>query len=194
MHTTAPTAPRTVERAHRTDDDALPATGLSAAEFAAAFRQHPGGVAIVTADSPLGPVALTVTSIVSVSADPPLFAFSIGHQASTATGIRNADSYVVHFLSSEQLPIAELCATSGIDRFADRSLWSRLPSGEPYFPSAPVRIVGQRVDQLDTASASLILVLAQASHVGSETDAAPPLVYHDRGWHELGEHSQLGKR
>ncbi|MBH0009508.1 flavin reductase family protein [Salinibacterium sp. SWN1162] len=194
MHTTTPTAPRTAERAHITDDEALLTSDLSAAEFAAAFRRYPGGVAVVTADSALGPVALTVTSIVSVSADPPLFAFSIGHQASTATGIRNADSYVVHFLGSEQLPIAELCATSGVDRFADSSLWSRLPTGEPYFPSAPVRIVGQRVDQLDTASASLILVLAKESHIGTETDAGPPLVYHDRGWHELSSQSQLGRR
>lgn len=194
MHTTAPTAPRAAERALRTEDDALPTAGLSAIEFTAAFRRYPGGVAVVTADSALGPVALTVTSIVSVSADPPLFAFSIGHQASTAAGIRNADSYVVHFLSSEQLPIAELCATSGVDRFADRSLWSRLPTGEPYFPSAPARIVGQRIDQLDTASASLILVLATESHVMNEIDTALPLVYHDRGWHQLGEHSRLGPR
>jgi len=191
MHTTAPTAPLTAERSPQADDDALPATGLSATDFAAAFRRYPGGVAVVTADSALGPIALTVTSIVSVSADPPLFAFSIGHQASTATGIRNADSYVVHFLGSEQLPIAQLCATSGVDRFADHSQWSRLASGEPYFPSAPVRIIGQRIDQLDTDSASLILVLARESHVGTESAVDPPLVYHDRGWYELNAQSQL---
>lgn len=177
------------------DSPAPPAEGsdiaLSAAEFASAFRQHPGGVAIVTADSALGPVALTVTSIVSVSADPPLFTFSIGHKASTAADIRHASSYVVHFLGSEQLHLAKLCATSGVDRFADLTQWSRLPTGEPYFPAAPVKIRGQRINQLDTGSASLIVVLAQEAQIQDEYKSASPLVYHDREWHALTEHSQL---
>ncbi|WP_231601181.1 MULTISPECIES: flavin reductase family protein [unclassified Salinibacterium] len=166
-------------------------SGISAAEFSSAFRHYPGGVAVVTAQSPLGPVALTVTSVVSVSAEPPLLAFSIGHRASTAPGIRAAESYVIHFLGSEQLDLAQLCATSGVDRFADRGLWARLPTGEPYFPSAPARIVGKRIDQLDTESASLILVLAQDAHITPEADFAPPLVHHNRAWHRLGEHSHL---
>ncbi|WP_341952061.1 flavin reductase family protein [Salinibacterium sp. TMP30] len=164
---------------------------VSVDDFARVFRQHPGGVSVITADSPAGPVALTATSVVSVSAVPPLLAFSISHRASTAESIRSARSYVVHFLGRDQLEIAQLCATSGVDRFADRQLWARLPTGEPYFPSAPAWVVGTRINQLDAEAASLILVRATESHVDSDPDSVQPLVYHNRGWHHLGRHSRV---
>lgn len=169
----------------------MPLSGISSEEFAHAFRQYPGGVAVITADSPAGPVALTATSVVSVSAAPPLLAFSISHRSSTATSIRNAQSYVVHFLGRDQLEIAQLCATSGVDRFADTRLWARLPTGEPYFPSASAWIVGSRVDQLDTQGASIILLRATESQVKPNADVEPALVYQNRAWHHLGEHSRV---
>ncbi|GAA1210342.1 flavin reductase family protein [Rhodoglobus aureus] len=164
---------------------------ISGEDFARAFRQYPGGVAVITADSPDGPVALTATSVVSVSAAPPLLAFSISHRASTAASIRSAHSYVVHFLGKDQLEIAQLCATSGVDRFADTRLWARLPTGEPYFPSAPAWVAGTRIDQLDAGAASIILLRATQSKVTPGADGTPPLVYFNRGWHHLGEHSQV---
>jgi flavin reductase (DIM6/NTAB) family NADH-FMN oxidoreductase RutF len=45
-------------------------SSLSPDEFKALFRGHPGGVAVITADAGDGPVALTATSVASVSADP----------------------------------------------------------------------------------------------------------------------------
>jgi flavin reductase (DIM6/NTAB) family NADH-FMN oxidoreductase RutF len=176
---------------HNSGRATTPPAEISGEDFAHAFRHYPGGVAIITAESSNGPVAITATSVVSVSAVPPLFAFSISHRASTAEGIRKAHSYVVHFLGSDQLEIAQLCATSGVDRFADTQLWARLPTGEPYFPSASAWVVGTRIDQLDAEAASLILVRATHSKVAPNADDAPPLVYVNRGWHHLGEHSQL---
>lgn len=164
---------------------------LSGEEFTRAFRHYPGGVAVITADSPDGPIALTATSVISVSATPPLLAFSISHRASTAASIRNAHSYVVHFLGRDQLGIAQLCATSGVDRFADTGLWERLPTGEPYFPSATAWVAGTRIDQLDAGTASIILLRATTSKVDAEAADSLPLVYFNRGWHHLGEHSQV---
>lgn len=178
--------------AHSSGEGASPRAEIGGEEFARAFRQYPGGVSVITADSPDGPVAFTATSVVSVSAAPPLLAFSISHRASTAASIRSARSYVVHFLGRDQLEIARLCATSGVDRFADTRLWARLPTGEPYFPSAPAWIVGSRIDQLDAETASLILLRATQSQVDPKADGTPPLVYHNRAWHHLGDHSQLG--
>ncbi|WP_219948656.1 flavin reductase family protein [Salinibacterium sp. M195] len=173
------------------DERASSSAQISSDDFARAFRQYPGGVAVITADSPDGPVALTATSVVSVSAEPPLLAFSISHRTSTAASIRSARSYVVHFLGKDQLEIAQLCATSGVDRFADTRLWARLATGEPYFPSAPAWVAGTRIDQLEAGSASIILLSATQSAVDPHSDGAPPLVYFNRGWHHLGEHSQV---
>lgn len=44
---------------------------LSADDFKSAFRNHPAGVSVVTADPGDGPVGLTATSVISVSANPP---------------------------------------------------------------------------------------------------------------------------
>jgi len=193
MHaTTQERAATTATRgAHDLSDDGAVRPAIRDDEFAHAFRQHPGGVAVITADSATGPVAITVTSVISVSAAPPLLAFSIGHGTSTAPTILSANSYVVHFLGSDQLGIAKLCATSGIDRFADTRLWARLPTGEPYFPSAPAWVVGSRIDQLDAGEASLILLRATESHVSPDANGVPALVYHDRAWHHLGQHSRV---
>jgi hypothetical protein len=44
-------------------------TGMGADEFKSAFRNHPAGVAVITADAGYGPVGLTATSVISVSAE-----------------------------------------------------------------------------------------------------------------------------
>lgn len=172
-----------------------PAPAPTTAErFIAAFGNHPAGVSVITADAGHGPVALTATSVCSVSVDPPLLAFSASSRSSSTPTIRSAETIVVHLLSSEQLPIAQLGATSGIDRFADTSIWKRLSTGEPYFPGAAVWIRGRIVNLLDASGATLVLV--EALEVGGQSGgpeeiAGQPLVYHSRAWHALGEHSRI---
>lgn len=162
--------------------------------FIAAFGNHPAGVSVITADAGNGPVALTATSVCSVSVDPPMLAFSASSRSSSTPTIRSAETLVVHLLNSEQLPIAQLGATSGIDRFADTSIWDRLGTGEPYFPGAAVWIRGRIVNTLDARGATLVLV--EALEVGGKggnpsLNAGQPLVYHSRAWHALGEHSRI---
>ena len=163
------------------------ASGLDPEAFKTAFRHHAAGVAVITADAGDGPVGLTATSVFSVSAEPPLLVFSISGSSSSAPTIRRADTLVVHLLGSDQLPIARLCATSGVDRFADTSLWHRLPTGEPVFRDVPVWIRGRVINRMDAGDSTVIAVHAlQAER--SETEVAP-LVYHNRTWHHLGEAS-----
>ncbi|VXB35986.1 FMN reductase (NADH) NtaB [Microbacterium sp. 8M] len=167
---------------------------LSAEEFKRAFREHPAGVALVTADAGHGPVALTATSVSSVSAEPPLLVFSISDQSSASTTLNRADTVVVHLLSSAQLGLAKLGATSGIDRFADRALWSRLDTGEPYFLAARTRIRGRVLHRLRAGTSTVVVVHALDAHLPepSETWAdATPLVYVGRTWHALGEPSRI---
>jgi flavin reductase (DIM6/NTAB) family NADH-FMN oxidoreductase RutF len=166
---------------------------LDAEDFKAAFRNHPAGVAVITAEGPDGPVALTATSVSSASVTPPLLVFSVSELSSSAPTIRQAETVVVHLLEAEQLHIAKLGATSGIDRFADTSLWTRLPTGEPYFPAASSWIRGRVVGTVSAGVATVILVQALEAHT-QDPDAAGtthPLVYHNRTWHRLGEHSRI---
>ena len=165
--------------------------GLDSAVFKRAFRNHAAGVAVVTADIGNGPVGLTATSVFSVSAEPPLLVFSVSDQSSSAPTIRAAEHVIVHLLGADQLNIAQLCATSGIDRFADTTIWDRLVTEEPYFPSAHAWIRGRVIDTMTAGSSTIVAVHAlQADIPAGETDA-PPLVYHNRSWHHLGAHSRI---
>ncbi len=166
--------------------------GLSAADFKLAFRNHPAGVAVITADAGDGPVGLTATSVFSVSAEPALLVFSISGTSSSAPTIERADTVIVHLLGADQLDIARLCATSGIDRFADTSIWDRLITGEPYFPSAQTWIRGRVINRMVAGGSTVVAVHALQAKLPETTDAATsPLVYHNRTWHALGEHSRI---
>lgn len=166
-------------------------TGVSADDFKFAFRNHPAGVALITADAGAGPVALTATSVSSLSAEPPLLVFSVSSTSSSAPTIRAADTAIVHLLSAEQLELAKLGATSGIDRFAAGAQWRRLETGEPVFLGVQSWLRGRISTQVEIGGSTVILL-----HVieTSETDGSAettPLVYHNRTWHRLGETSVI---
>ncbi len=165
--------------------------GLAADEFKAAFRNHAAGVAVITADAGDGPIGITATSVFSVSAEPPLLVFSISELSSSAATLREAEYVVVHLLGAEQLDLAKLCSTSGIDRFADTSLWSRLPDGDPYFPSAQSWIRGRVAGRMPAGGSTVFAVHALEARIAADGDLSAPLVYHNRRWHSLGDHSAI---
>lgn len=164
--------------------------GLSPDAFKRVFRNHAAGVAIITADAGNGPVGLTATSVFSVSAEPALSVFSVSDDSSSARTLHKTENVVIHLLSADQVDLAKLCAKSGVDRFADTSLWDRLPSGEPSFPTAQAWILGRVVNRMPAGGATVLAVHAlEASE--PEGDFSPPLTYHNRRWHSLGDHSTL---
>ena len=188
---TAKTNPlkKTVAETDTTNDLTL----LLLDEFKAAFRNHPAGVSLITADAGEGPVALTATSVFSVSVTPPILAFSVSELSSATPTIRKAETVIVHLLNANELTFAKLGATSGIDRFADTSLWSRLESGEPYFTAVQVWIRCRIVNRMEVGGSTVIAVQAlQASaQKGADENSTNPLVYQNRKWHQLGEHSVI---
>ena len=177
-------------------------TTSTPSRFTVAFRTHPAGVALVTADAGHGPVALTATSVSSVSVDPPMLTFSVSDASSSSLTLVAADTVVVHLLTADQLHLAQLGATSGIDRFADTTLWRRLPTGEVYFPQAHVRIRAQITQRVRAGTSCVLIAHALetsgpgveggAAGTRPETAAQAPLVYHNRTWHSLGDRSRLG--
>ncbi|MGO4145688.1 flavin reductase family protein [Paenarthrobacter sp. YAF11_1] len=202
MNTTTDDVRRDSDKSETDTESAVDAswTSLSSEDFRSAFRQHPAGVSVVTADDGNGPVALTATSVFSVSAEPPLLIFSASKISSSTPTLVNSDTVVVHLIDSDALHIAKLGATSGIDRFADTSMWSRLATGEPVFHGVSVWIRGKVVKRMDAGGSTVILVHALESSISSgiqeeradaSGDVAAPLVYHSRSWHQLGDHSHI---
>lgn len=163
------------------------ADGALTEAFLTAFRHHPAGVAIITAEAAGGPVALTVSSLISISAAPPMVAFSLSASSSSARAIERAASVVIHFVRRADMQLARLCATSGRDRFGPDVKWARLESGEPYYPQVDLWFRAAIRGRLETPGACLVTAeltgVSPASHV---TRPSETLVYADRAWHGLG--------
>jgi flavin reductase (DIM6/NTAB) family NADH-FMN oxidoreductase RutF len=168
---------------------------LSPDDFKEAFRNHPAGVSIITAQGPSGPVGLTASSVFSVSVNPPLLVFSLSGQSSSSAAILGAGSVVVHLLGADQIDLAKTFATGGIDRFEDASTWSRLITGEPVLPRANAWLRGTIVNEMSAGDSTVVAVQVLQVNIssGAERHAqqARPLVYHNRSWHSLSADSTV---
>jgi flavin reductase (DIM6/NTAB) family NADH-FMN oxidoreductase RutF len=167
-------------------DHAIPTAHL----FKDAFRAHPAGIAVITAQGAAGPVGLTASSVSSVSAEPPVLAFSVSTASSSAAVLVQADTLVVHLLGAGQRDIARLFATRGADRFGGAAAWRRLPSGEPLLTDAPWALRCRILHRLPVGG-SMILAAEVLSIEQAGGDDVAPLVYHNRSYHRLGDQSLL---
>lgn len=166
-------------------DARRPTPGTVAADdFRAAFRNHPAGVAIVTADDGGGPAGLTATSVTPVSAEPALLLFTLSSGASAAPVISNAETAVVHLVCAEQVELARRFATSGIDRFAGPVGWTRLATGEPLLGGVDTWLRGRIVDRIAAGDSTVVLLRVVGVHAGRFPRS--PLVYLNRTWYSLG--------
>ena len=176
-----------VERA----DIPTPAT-IDAERFKAAFRHHAAGVAVVTADVD-GPLALTASSVTSVSAEPAVLLFSVSSTTVTGRAVASAASAAVHLLDVDDLPLALRCADPTVDRFADPATWERLPTGEPSFLGPRLVLRGEVCERLVFGEATVVVMAV--THVldrrGDGAERRPPLAYVDRRWHALDASSTV---
>ena len=82
------------------------------AEQRALFRRWPAGVSVVVAEVDGRRAALTVSSLVSLSLDPPLVGISIAQQASLHELLRGADEWTASILAGDQEHLAQHFARS----------------------------------------------------------------------------------
>lgn len=168
-----------------------PTPNLSDA-FREAFRCHPAGVAVITADPGDRPVAMTVSSLISVSAAPPTVAFSLSARSGSTAAVLAAGSMVIHLLRYPDLELALLGATSGVDRFGPDHPWVRLPSGEPRYTAVATWFRARITGSLPVEGATVIVaeLLEGASALSADAPELESLIYLDRRWHRLREDRQ----
>ncbi|WP_234680379.1 flavin reductase family protein [Bradyrhizobium monzae] len=112
---------------------------VSSADFRGAMRHLTGGVSIITAGRGKDITGMTVTSVTSLSVDPPTLIVSINRDASSFPLIRRYGAFGVNILAADQLDVAERFAgkggLKGADRFAG-STWVTAVSGVPLLVGA----------------------------------------------------------
>jgi flavin reductase len=152
-------------------------------DLRALMRRFPHGVAVVTVDGEGERLGLTVSSLVSLSVEPPLVGVAISRQAAMHELLRNAGAFALSLLAAGQEGLAQHFAR-GVPPIA---LWHGIASRDGA-AGAPL-LVG--------ALGWLECRLAAGHTVGDHTlfvgevvsvelgEAAPPLVHVDAGFRSL---------
>lgn len=190
------TTTRDMEKPELGDRSPASAGPISIEEYRTLFRRHPAGVAVIALRHREHPVGFTATSVISVSAAPPLLAFSLQATSSSWPAIRDARTLTVSFLAAGQEDVSARFSATGVDRFAGGG-WHSLTTGEPVIDGAAQWLRGTIVQRTDTGGSYLITVQAIETSVRPAAGAAgiadpAPLVYHDRAYHRIGAHSRVG--
>ncbi|MCZ2809926.1 MULTISPECIES: flavin reductase family protein [unclassified Modestobacter] len=126
------------------------------ADHAAALRQYAAGVVLLTVRDDIDDVGTTVTSMMSVSADPPLIAVGLAADGYPAEVLQGIGSGAVNVLSTGQAILASRFATAG--RPSARHLLESVP-----WHRAPV----SDAIVLDGALAALDCTVASVVEAGS---------------------------
>ncbi len=119
---------------------ALPPQGVSAGRpvardaFVAAMARAATGVWILATEGPVGPVALTVSAVSSVSADPPMVLACVNRRSHARDAVLTAGVFCLSLLTDEQVALADVFAgrpAEGEPFDFTRAEWTTAVTGAP---------------------------------------------------------------
>jgi flavin reductase (DIM6/NTAB) family NADH-FMN oxidoreductase RutF len=112
---------------------------VSADDFRSAMRRLTGGVSVITAGRGRDISGMTVTSVSSLSVDPPALIVGINREASSWPLVKRYGFFGVNILTADQVDIAERFTgkggLKGAERFAGAD-WRTRVSGVPLLAGA----------------------------------------------------------
>jgi flavin reductase (DIM6/NTAB) family NADH-FMN oxidoreductase RutF len=115
------------------------APDISPDEFRGAMRHLTGGVSVITVGGGKDITGMTVSSVTSLSVDPPTLIVSINRESSSWPILRRQGFFGVNVLAADQLDVAERFTgkggLKGADRFAGAQ-WTTRVSGVPLLVGA----------------------------------------------------------
>jgi flavin reductase (DIM6/NTAB) family NADH-FMN oxidoreductase RutF len=132
----------------------------SSDDFRGAMRHLTGGVSVITAGRGRNISGMTVTSVSSLSVDPPALIVSINREASSWPLIRRYGTFGVNILTSDQIDVAERFTgkggLKGADRFAGAE-WATRASGSPLLVDALAAIDCEVEDIIERRSHAIVI-------------------------------------
>ncbi|MFJ9037556.1 flavin reductase family protein [Streptomyces sp. NPDC102406] len=139
------------------------------------LRRHAKGVAVVTVGGE-PPAGFCVTSLASLSLEPPLMSFTVGLRSASWTAVRGATWVMVQLLAAGQEEVARTFAGPRPARFAAGTSWHRDPLGLPALDGVLARFVLTPVSFRPVGDHALVIgLVVRAARVSD----AGPLVHHD---------------
>ncbi|MEV5747314.1 flavin reductase family protein [Actinoallomurus sp. NPDC052308] len=145
---------------------------VDGASFRRAVGRHAAGVVVVTGP---GQVGLTATSFTSVSLDPPLVSFCVGRASTTWPRLRDAATFAVNVLATDQTEIASRFAGPGGGRFAPPTSWRPGPGEVPILNGTAAYLLCEPYDTVAMGDHWLVVGLVVETGVGPP---GAPLLYH----------------
>lgn len=160
--------------------------GFGQEAFKLAFRKHAAGVAIITGRNADGSATgLTASSLASLSAEPPRATFNIAQTSSSWSAVNHTGNYLaIHFLAEHSVDLAKRFAFRPAERF-EGDHWHEGPQQLPILHGASAVLITQ-VSALMLQGPNAVVVVDILSGEISP-DEAPPLLYHQRNFHSLGD-------
>jgi len=140
-------------------------------------RAAAGAVSVVAAgDARSSIVALTVSSFVTLSFDPPLVMFAIQHKADSYASVVESKAFGVSLLSADQAHVAQRFARKGRDKTANISFDHGERLGVPLVPDALAQIECLTNEIFLSGDHAIVVGLVE----GAKTRDGQPLLYYAR--------------
>ena len=133
---------------------------IAADDFRGAMRHLTGGVSVITVGRGTEITGMTVTSVASLSVEPPTLIVSINRGASSWPILKREGAFGVNILAADQLEIAERFTgkggLTGADRFPGAQ-WIRRVSGVPLLVGALAAIDCEVEDIVERHSHAIVI-------------------------------------
>jgi flavin reductase len=157
---------------------------IDAAQFRSAMGRTASGVTVVTTDGAAGRGGVTVSSLCSLSMDPPSVLFCLHKEARVLAALLENGVFAANILAHDQHRIADcfagLIPEHREDRFAIAD-WDALHTGAPLLKGALCRFDCKIASVFNFGTHHIIAGEVMAL----ETAEARPLVYSNRAYHHL---------
>jgi flavin reductase (DIM6/NTAB) family NADH-FMN oxidoreductase RutF len=144
-------------------------------------------VTVVTTDGVAGRAGLTLSTMVSVSADGdhPTLLICVRHSAQAAPRILANGVFCVNILRGDQMQIADVFAGRFADQFVDKftvAEWTPMPLGTPRLTDTLVAFECTLAENLRIGTHHILVGAVQSVHL---TGQGPALIYADRAYAKL---------
>jgi flavin reductase (DIM6/NTAB) family NADH-FMN oxidoreductase RutF len=147
---------------------------VSSGDFRSAMRHLAGGVSVITVGRGKDITGMTVTSVSSLSVDPPTLIVSINRESSSWPLLKLHGFFGVNILTADQLDIAERFTgkdgQKGAERFAGAQ-WMTRASGVPLLVGALAAVDCEVEDIVERHSHAIVIGRVLDMQVSSRTAA-----------------------